>query len=71
MSLEQIPALPRDLPIVAYCRGPYCVLADEAVTLLRSHGLQAARLSIGYPDWEKSELPVASADERVLTGGEG
>src|SRR5579859_3522268 len=68
---EHLPELPRDRPIVAYCRGPYCVYADEAVSLLRSHGLQAARLSIGYPDWKKSEPPTGSADEPVLRGGEG
>jgi rhodanese-related sulfurtransferase len=68
---EQIANLPHDRLIVAYCRGPYCILADEAVILLRAHGLQAARLSIGYPDWKKSELPTRSANEPVRTGGEG
>ncbi|MDX1879056.1 metalloregulator ArsR/SmtB family transcription factor [Mycolicibacterium sp. 141076] len=43
--------LPRDKEYVAYCRGPYCVYADEAVTMLRAKGLRAQRLSDGYPEW--------------------
>lgn len=43
--------LPRDAPIVAYCRGPYCVMAAAAVHQLREAGFPAARLEIGYPDW--------------------
>ncbi len=50
--------LPRDLQIVAYCRGPYCVFADEAVALLEERGYQAARLSVGFPDWREAGLPV-------------
>jgi len=57
---ERVADLPRDRPVVAYCRGPYCVYADEAVELLRSHGLHAARLSVGYPDWRAAGLPVTS-----------
>jgi rhodanese-related sulfurtransferase len=45
--------------IVAYCRGPYCVFADEAVTLLRDHGFRAARYEEGYPEWAEAGLPVA------------
>lgn len=47
--------------IVAYCRGPYCVLADEAVALLRSHGRKAFRLEQGFPDWKAHGLPVEPA----------
>ena len=43
--------LPRDTPIVAYCRGPYCVMAATAVQQLRDAGFPAARLEVGYPDW--------------------
>ncbi len=43
--------LPHDTPIVAYCRGPYCVMAAAAVHQLRDAGFPAARLEIGYPDW--------------------
>lgn len=50
--------LPVDRQIVAYCRGPYCVFADEAVALLRRHGYQAHRLAEGLPDWRALGLPV-------------
>jgi rhodanese-related sulfurtransferase len=45
--------------IVAYCRGPYCVFADEAVALLRSRGIPAVRYAEGYPDWVAAGLPIA------------
>ena len=48
-----------ELEIVAYCRGPYCVLAYEAVAALRAHGFQARRLEDGYPEWQAAGLPVA------------
>jgi rhodanese-related sulfurtransferase len=67
---ERIAEIPRDRPIVAYCRGPYCVYADEAVELLRSHGLRAARLTVGYPDWRAAGLPVERDDELIPMGGE-
>jgi rhodanese-related sulfurtransferase len=51
--------LPRDREIVAYCRGPYCVYADDAVRLLRARGLRARRLDVGYPEWRRAGLPVA------------
>ena len=51
-------ALPKHKEIVAYCRGPYCVFSDEAVTLLRSRGYQARRLGEGLPDWRAKGLPV-------------
>jgi rhodanese-related sulfurtransferase len=51
--------LPRDREIVAYCRGPYCVLAVDAVKLLRSQGLQAVRLEDGIPEWRAGGMPVA------------
>src|SRR5450755_2978493 len=43
--------LPADREIVAYCRGPYCVFADEAVAILRARGYRAFRLEEGLPDW--------------------
>ena len=52
--------LPREREIVAYCRGPYCVFADEAVSLLRAHGYHAHRLEQGLPDWRAFGLPVVS-----------
>ncbi len=50
--------LPKTREIVAYCRGPYCVLADEAVALLRSRGLKAFRFDQGFPDWKARGFPV-------------
>jgi rhodanese-related sulfurtransferase/DNA-binding transcriptional ArsR family regulator len=50
--------LPRDQEIVAYCRGPYCVLSYEAVAELRRRGFKALRLEDGYPEWKAAGLPV-------------
>ncbi len=50
--------LPKTREIVAYCRGPYCVLADEAVALLRSRGMKAFRFEQGFPDWKARGFPV-------------
>ncbi len=51
--------LPTDIEIVAYCRGPYCVYADEAVRELSRHGHRARRLEDGFPEWRRAGLPVA------------
>jgi rhodanese-related sulfurtransferase len=48
---ERLDDLPRDKRIVAYCRGTYCLFADEAVALLRQHGFDAVRLEGGWPEW--------------------
>lgn len=53
--------LPRRREIVAYCRGPYCVYADDAVRLLRSRGLKARRLEVGLPEWRRAGLPVETS----------
>jgi rhodanese-related sulfurtransferase/DNA-binding transcriptional ArsR family regulator len=50
--------LPRDQEIVAYCRGEYCVFADEAVEILNAHGYRSRRLQAGYPDWQLANLPT-------------
>jgi rhodanese-related sulfurtransferase/predicted transcriptional regulator len=55
--------LPRDEEIVAYCRGPYCVLATQAVKLLRAKGFHAVRLEDGVPDWRAQGFPVATGEE--------
>lgn len=58
-ELEQhLQELPRGQEVVAYCRGPYCVLAFEAVARLRAEGFQARRLEEGYPEWKHAGLPV-------------
>lgn len=50
--------LPKNKEIVAYCRGPYCVLAFEAVKLLRERGFKARRLKAGLPEWRTAGFPV-------------
>ncbi len=50
--------LPKDREIVAYCRGPYCVLAYEAVARLRQKGFKARRLQDGFPEWKAAGFPV-------------
>ncbi|EQD54316.1 transcriptional regulator, ArsR family, partial [mine drainage metagenome] len=52
--------LPREHAVIAYCRGPYCVLSYEAVAALRSKGLEAYRLEAGYPEWKAAGLPIES-----------
>lgn len=52
-------ALPHGGEVVAYCRGPYCVFADEAIRRLRQQGLDARRLEDGFPEWKRAGLPVA------------
>ncbi len=52
--------LPQEKEIVAYCRGPYCVFADEAVALLRTYGYTARRLEQGVPEWRALGLPIVS-----------
>jgi rhodanese-related sulfurtransferase len=46
--------------VVAYCRGPYCVLSFEAVAQLRASGFKARRLEDGFPEWRAAGLPVES-----------
>ena len=53
--------LPLDKEIVAYCRGPYCVLAPQAIDILRRAGFQARRLAEGFPEWRLAGLPVEAA----------
>ncbi len=51
--------LDRHTEVVAYCRGPYCVMAFEAVALLRARGFEARRLEDGFPEWRAAGMPVA------------
>ena len=57
----RIKEIPRGREVVAYCRGPYCVLAVQAVETLRKAGLKAVRLREGYPDWRAAAMPVEAA----------
>jgi rhodanese-related sulfurtransferase/DNA-binding HxlR family transcriptional regulator len=61
-QLEQrLGELPRNHDIVAYCRGPYCVLSFEAVAALRAHGFNVRRFEDGFPEWKAAGLPVEAA----------
>jgi rhodanese-related sulfurtransferase/DNA-binding transcriptional ArsR family regulator len=55
---SRLAELPKEQNIVAYCRGAYCVFADEAVSLLKAAGYQVYRMQEGYPDWELANLPI-------------
>ena len=55
---RRLSELPRGSRVVAYCRGPYCVLAAEAVRLLRRRGFEAVRLKEGFPEWSAAGMPV-------------
>ena len=55
---RRLRGVPKDRDVVAYCRGPYCVYADDAVRTLTRRGYQAARLEDGYPEWARAGLPV-------------
>jgi rhodanese-related sulfurtransferase len=57
---EHLAGLPSGRDIVAYCRGPYCVMAPQGVHLLRSRGLAARRLEDGLPEWRMAGFPVAT-----------
>jgi len=59
---RRIRSLPKDTDVVAYCRGPYCVYADDAVRELTRRGYRARRLQDGYPEWKDAGLPVAAGD---------
>jgi rhodanese-related sulfurtransferase len=56
---RHLKALPAGAEVVAYCRGPYCVYADDAVRTLRRKGFRAARLEDGFPEWKRAGLPTA------------
>jgi rhodanese-related sulfurtransferase len=56
---RRLAELPRDVEIVAYCRGPFCLMSDEAVRLLRAHGFRARKTADGVSEWRAAGLPVA------------
>jgi rhodanese-related sulfurtransferase/DNA-binding HxlR family transcriptional regulator len=63
---RRLDSLPHDAEVVAYCRGPYCVYADDAARLLRRRGFEARRLEGGFPEWRRAGFPVAVG---ARTGG--
>jgi rhodanese-related sulfurtransferase/DNA-binding transcriptional ArsR family regulator len=61
---DRLGELPRDRQIVTYCRGEYCLFADEAVELLRAKGFDVARLEGGWPEWQSEGRPVQTGGRR-------
>lgn len=57
---HHLDALPADVPIVAYCRGPFCLMSEQAVSLLRARGFRAARIEDGVNEWLAGGLPIES-----------
>ncbi len=61
---EQFDEMDQGHEVVAYCRGPHCILAFEAVARLREHGFTAYRLEDGFPEWRLAGLPVAHENKQ-------
>jgi rhodanese-related sulfurtransferase/DNA-binding transcriptional ArsR family regulator len=55
---DRLREIPKDKEVVAYCRGPYCVFADQAVATLKGKRRKARRLEAGFPEWKNAGLPV-------------
>lgn len=58
---KRIAEVPQDVPVVAYCRGPFCLMAKDAVALLRRQGFQAFHLTDGVAEWRARGLPVVQS----------
>src|SRR3990167_9206206 len=58
---QRLVELPHDMEILAYCRGPFCLFADEAVALLQARGYRARKLYDGVSEWQAAGLPVVAA----------
>lgn len=56
--IAKLKNITKDKEIIAYCRGPFCVLADEAVKILSEHGYKVCRLDEGYPEWKMKQLEI-------------
>ena len=59
---RRLKKLPRDKEIIAYCRGPYCLMSYEAVETLRRRGFKAMRLQDGYPEWKAKGFPLETGN---------
>ena len=57
---QRLAELPRDREIVAYCRGPFCLMSDEAIKLLQAHGYRARKTFDGVTEWQAAGLPIAT-----------
>jgi len=60
---SRIKELPRNKPVVAYCRGPFCLWGKDAVALLRGQGIEAMRLQDGVPEWRAAGLPLETSNK--------
>jgi rhodanese-related sulfurtransferase len=58
---QRLAELPADRDIVAYCRGPFCMMSAEAVALLQKHGFRAHKIADGTPEWQAAGLPLAES----------
>lgn len=58
---HRLSELPQDREVIAYCRGPYCILSFEAVAALRARGYLVRRLEDGYPEWKAAGLPIETS----------
>jgi rhodanese-related sulfurtransferase len=65
---ERLRRVPRSQDVVAYCRGQYCVYADDAVRQLQRRKVRARRLEDGFPEWRRADLPVAVGAEPGVLG---
>ena len=59
---KRLKDVPKGREVVAYCRGPYCVFADEAIALLNARGYRVRRLKDGFPEWQAAGLPVEKVE---------
>lgn len=64
---SRVHRLPAAEDVVAYCRGPYCIFADDAVRSLRGRGVRAVRLEDGFPEWRRAGLPVAVGNKTAAS----
>ena len=62
---RRLKELPRTKEVIAYCRGPYCVFADEAVKTLRANNRKARRLEGGFPEWRAEKRPIEQPIEKI------
>lgn len=60
--------IPRDARVVAYCRGPFCAYAGDAVRALAARGVSARRLEDGFPEWRRAGFPVSTGSEAERVG---
>jgi DNA-binding transcriptional ArsR family regulator/rhodanese-related sulfurtransferase len=63
---KRLAELPPDCAIVAYCRGPFCLISDEAVTLLRAKGFAATKITDGVSEWAASGLPIETQQQTMV-----